>query len=114
MNLPSEARRLASSLEKAGYFAGDDAALSLYLALQLHRPLLVEGPAGVGKTELARSAAVSLSRSLVRLQCYEGLDEAKAIYEWDYGKQMLWVQLLRDNLTVKNQADTFVFGENFP
>src|SRR3954464_8478407 len=100
MNLPSEARtKLASfgtALEKAGYFAGDEAALSLYLALELGRPLLVEGPAGVGKTELARAAASALSRTLVRLQCYEGLDESKALYEWDYGKQMLWVQLLRD------------------
>jgi len=113
MNLPSEARTLAASLEKAGYFAGDDASLSLFLALQLGRPLLVEGPAGVGKTELARAAATALSRSMVRLQCYEGLDEAKAIYEWDYGKQMLWVQLLRDDPNVKNQADTFFFGEKF-
>ena len=121
MNLPSEARTLATSLEKAGYFGGDDAALSLHLALALERPLLVEGPAGVGKTELARSAATALSRTLVRLQCYEGLDESKAIYEWDYGKQMLWVQLLRDQMaapesadpTTKNQADTFFFGEKF-
>jgi MoxR-like ATPase len=94
MNLPSRALGLASALEKAGYFAGDEAALALFLGLELGRPLLVEGPAGVGKTELARAAAAALSRPLLRLQCYEGLDEAKAIYEWDYGKQMLWVQLL--------------------
>jgi MoxR-like ATPase len=112
MNLPSEARKLAASLEKAGYFAGDDAALSLFLALELGRPLLVEGPAGVGKTELARSAATALSRPLVRLQCYEGLDEAKAIYEWDYGKQMLWVQLLRDK-PQGDEADAFFFGQKF-
>jgi MoxR-like ATPase len=94
--LPERARDLATALEKAGYLAGDDAVLSVYLALTLGRPLLVEGPAGVGKTELARAASLALGRPLIRLQCYEGLDETKAIYEWDYAKQMLWVQLLRD------------------
>jgi len=123
MNLPSRARGLATALEKAGYFAGDDAALALFLALELGRPLLVEGPAGVGKTELARAAATSLSRPLIRLQCYEGLDEAKAIYEWDYGKQMLWVQLLAKSAwsaadaamagAPKDDADAFFFGEKF-
>jgi len=113
MNLPSRARALAASLEKAGYFAGDDAALALFLALELGRPLLVEGPAGVGKTELARAASVALARPLVRLQCYEGLDEAKAIYEWDYGKQMLWVQLLVRQDAPKDDADAFFFGEKF-
>ena len=112
MNLPSRARELAAALEKAGYFAGDDASLSLFLALELGRPLLVEGPAGVGKTELARAASTALSRALVRLQCYEGLDESKAIYEWDYGKQMLWVQLLRDQKKT-DDADAFFFGEKF-
>ena len=62
----------------------------------MERPLLLEGPAGVGKTDLARAAAEALGRPLVRLQCYEGLDEAKALYEWDYAKQMLYTQLLRD------------------
>jgi MoxR-like ATPase len=102
--LPARARDLASALEKTGYFASEDAVLLVYLALELGRPLLVEGPAGVGKTELARSSAAALSRSLIRLQCYEGLDEGKAIYEWDYGKQMLWVQLLRDAVADKTRG----------
>jgi MoxR-like ATPase len=112
MDLPSRARSLAAALAKTGYLAGDDAALSLFLAIELSRPLLVEGPAGVGKTELARSASVALSRELVRLQCYEGLDEAKAIYEWDYGKQMLAVQLLRDAASAPTEVDSF-FGEKY-
>ncbi len=119
MNLPSGARSLAAALEKTGYLAGDEASLSLFLAIELARPLLVEGPAGVGKTELARSASLALTRELVRLQCYEGLDESKAIYEWDYGKQMLAVQLLRDSVTSRDQAwsredaMTDLFGEKY-
>jgi MoxR-like ATPase len=81
---------------RAGYLADDRVGLVAWLALELERPLLVEGPAGVGKTDLARALAEALSRDLVRLQCYEGLDEAKALYEWDYAKQMLYTQLLRE------------------
>jgi MoxR-like ATPase len=87
---------LVRQLARVGYLADDRLALVAFLALELERPLLVEGPAGVGKTDLARALAEALSRDLVRLQCYEGLDEAKALYEWDYAKQMLYTQLLRD------------------
>jgi MoxR-like ATPase len=89
---------LDAKLRKVGYFPSPDLSVSLRLALALDRPLLLEGPAGVGKTELARAAADALGRKLLRLQCYEGLDETRAIYEWDYAKQILYTQLLRDTV----------------
>lgn len=95
-SVPASAQDLQALLGGARYIADPSTALSAFLALRMARPLLIEGPAGVGKTDLARAAAEALGRPLVRLQCYEGLDEAKALYEWDYAKQMLYTQLLRD------------------
>lgn len=69
-----------------------------FLALQMRKPILIEGPAGVGKTELAKAIAATLDRQLIRLQCYGGLDEARALYEWEYGKQLLYTQILRDKI----------------
>ncbi len=83
-------------LEKQGYICGKNIATVVYLAEQLEKPVLVEGPAGVGKTELAKVVAATTHRSLIRLQCYEGLDEAKALYEWEYSKQLLYTQILKD------------------
>ena len=80
------------------YIANDEIATTVYLSQQLGKPLLTEGPAGVGKTELAKAIAAATGRKLIRLQCYEGLDETKALYEWEYAKQMLYTQLLRDKL----------------
>lgn len=86
------------ALSKQQYIAGDEIATTVYLAQQLGKPLLTEGPAGVGKTELAKAIAGATGRELIRLQCYEGLDETKALYEWEYAKQLLYTQLLRDKL----------------
>jgi len=80
------------------YIASDEIGTVVYLAECLGKPLLAEGPAGVGKTELAKAWAAATGRPLIRLQCYEGLDESKALYEWEYAKQMLYTQLLRDSL----------------
>jgi MoxR-like ATPase len=79
-------------LARVGYLADEPAALVSYLAQELGKPVLVEGPAGVGKTELAKEISRASGRRLIRLQCYEGLDEAKALYEWNYRKQLLWIQ----------------------
>lgn len=96
--VPASAAELEARLAEARYLADPQTALALWLALRMDRPLLLEGPAGVGKTDLARGVAEALGRGLIRLQCYEGLDEAKALYEWDYAKQMLTTQLLRDTV----------------
>lgn len=95
---PTSANAWESALRDASYVAGPRVALTLLLADRLDRPVLVEGPAGVGKTDLARAAAEVLGTSLVRLQCYEGLDAQQVLYEWDYPKQILATQLLRDRL----------------
>jgi len=94
-NTPQQA---VSALGEQQYIASDQIATVLFLAQQLGKPVLAEGPAGVGKTELGKAWAKATGRRLIRLQCYEGLDETKALYEWEYSKQMLYTQLLRDKL----------------
>ncbi len=90
--MPASVAEVADGLRAVGYLPAESTALVAYLATRLGKPVLVEGPAGVGKTELAKSMARYLGRELVRLQCYEGLDEAKALYEWNYRKQLLRIQ----------------------
>jgi MoxR-like ATPase len=85
-------------LEMAGYIPSKEIATVVFLAAATQKPVLVEGPAGVGKTELAKAIARSLDRELIRLQCYEGLDEAKALYEWEYAKQLLYTQMVKDRI----------------
>ena len=113
-------------LRAVGYLPDRRITTAVFLATRLERPLLVEGPAGVGKTELARAMAEAQGRELIRLQCYEGIDESRALYDWEYGKQLLYTQLLKDHLaelvgaasldaTVSKLAetDTLFFSERF-
>jgi MoxR-like ATPase len=85
-------------LEKHNYIASREIAATVYLALKMEKPVLVEGPAGVGKTELGKCVAQALGLPLIRMQCYEGLDESKALYEWEYAKQLLYTQILKEKL----------------
>jgi MoxR-like ATPase len=91
-NIPASVEEVGEALGRVGYLADEPAALVAYLAQRLGKPVLVEGPAGVGKTELAKAISRATVRELIRLQCYEGLDEAKALYEWNYRKQLLRIQ----------------------
>ncbi|HWV38948.1 MAG TPA: MoxR family ATPase [Vulgatibacter sp.] len=94
-NIPDVERRLS----EAGYLPSREIATTVFLAEKLEKPVLVEGPAGVGKTELALALAMATGRPLVRLQCYEGLDESKALYEWEYAKQLLYTQLVKEKIS---------------
>jgi MoxR-like ATPase len=89
---------VSARLRALSYVGGRKIATAVYLAEKMEKPILVEGPAGVGKTELAKTLAMVLDTELIRLQCYEGLDEAKALYEWEYPKQLLYTQILRDKI----------------
>jgi MoxR-like ATPase len=109
---PSSVEDVRRGLEGAGYLAGESPALVSYLATRLGKPVLVEGPAGVGKTELAKALSRYLERPLVRLQCYEGLDEAKALYEWNYRKQLLRIQAEAEGAGWDRVQDD-IFGEEF-
>jgi MoxR-like ATPase len=110
--LPASVDDVAVGLRAAGYLPGESTALVSYLAARLGKPVLVEGPAGVGKTELAKALSRYLDRRLVRLQCYEGLDEAKALYEWNYRKQLLRIQTEADG-TGWDAVQDDIFGEEF-
>jgi MoxR-like ATPase len=108
----SSIEETAEALGRAGYLADESTALVSYLASRLGKPVLVEGPAGVGKTELAKALARATGRKLVRLQCYEGLDEAKALYEWNYRKQLLRIQVEATDAGWQEVKDD-IFGEEF-
>jgi len=103
---------MRESLEGVGYLAGESTALVAYLASELGKPVLVEGPAGVGKTEMAKALSRATGRKLIRLQCYEGLDEAKALYEWNYRKQLLRIQTEAAD-TGWDRVQDDIFGEDF-
>lgn len=116
-----------TALEAADYICSKNIATVVFLAQATQKPVLVEGPAGVGKTELSKAVARSLERGLIRLQCYEGLDESKALYEWEYAKQLLYTQMMKEKIDdvisgtkslsdavdrIANQEDAF-FSERF-
>lgn len=107
MDIPT----LQMKLDEAKYICSGDVAATLLVALQLGRPLLIEGPAGVGKTEIAKVMASALDRELVRLQCYEGLDESKALYEWNYQKQLLSIQVQMDRQDAGELTRSLFSGE---
>ncbi len=109
---PASVQAVRDGLREVGYLPGESTALVAYLATKLGKPVLVEGPAGVGKTELAKALASYLDRELVRLQCYEGLDEAKALYEWNYRKQLLRIQAEADGAGWEAVQED-IFGEEF-
>ncbi len=103
---------LQRKLDEAKYICSGDVAATLLVALRLGRPLLIEGPAGVGKTEIAKVMASALDRELVRLQCYEGLDESKAFYEWNYQKQLLSIQVQMDRRDADDLTRS-LFGDEY-
>src|SRR3982750_1073103 len=109
---PSSVTDVHAGLRATGYLPAESTALVSYLSAKLGKPILVEGPAGVGKTELAKALAKYLGRELVRLQCYEGLDEAKALYEWNYRKQLLRIQAEREG-EAWNTVQDDIFGRDF-
>jgi MoxR-like ATPase len=109
---PTSSADVAAGLSAVGYLPSESTALVAYLATRLGKPVLVEGPAGVGKTELAKALARYLDRELIRLQCYEGLDEAKALYEWNYRKQLLRIQAEASD-TGWEAVQQDIFGEEF-
>lgn len=104
---------LQSALGREGYVASDDLAVALHLALSLERPLLLEGAAGVGKTEVARTLAAAKKTSLIRLQCYEGLDAAQAIYEWNYQRQLLTIRAAAEDGETGKDVESRIFSREF-
>ena len=106
-------QRLQQLLEEQDYIADRSIVMSVYLAMTLRKPLLIEGPAGVGKTEIAKVMARALDTDLIRLQCYEGLDANMASYEWNYQRQLLHLKLDENSTRSLEDREASIFGEQF-
>jgi MoxR-like ATPase len=113
MDYPDTVAGLAGSLRDGGYLADRGLATALLVALSLHRPILLEGEVGVGKTEVAKTIAAVFERRLIRLQCYEGIDTAQALYEWDYARQLLQIRALQDREAAADEVVEQLFGPKF-
>src|ERR1700683_1351063 len=113
MNSPRSVAELTATLRDGGYIADRGLATSLFVALSLNRPILLEGEVGVGKTEVAKVLAARFGRRLIRLQCYEGIDTNQALYEWDYARQMLYIRALSEHQLAGAEAVDKLFGPKF-
>src|SRR6266487_2161985 len=108
-----ELKDIKRMLHEQGYITDDSVAMSAFLSLQLNKPLLVEGPAGVGKTEIAKVMANALQTDLIRLQCYEGLDATHALYEWNYQRQLLHLKMVEHNEQSVEEKEKTIFSDSF-
>ena len=108
-----ESKKIQKMLEQQNYIADSEIVMSIYLAKELQKPLLVEGPAGVGKTEIAKVMAKALNTDLIRLQCYEGLDANMALYEWNYQRQLLHIKLEEGGNKSLEERENSIFSEDF-
>jgi MoxR-like ATPase len=113
MEYPGTVGELTGILRQGGYLADRGLATALFVGLSLHRPVLLEGEVGVGKTEVAKVLADVFGRRLIRLQCYEGIDTSQALYEWDYARQMLYIRALSERHLAEDEAVDKVFGPRF-
>src|SRR5215472_9839803 len=113
MDCPESVGQLTETLRQGGYLADRGLATALFVGLRLHRPILLEGEVGVGKTEVAKVLAAVLDRKLIRLQCYEGIDTHQALYEWDYARQMLHIRALSARQIADSDAVDKLFGPKF-
>jgi MoxR-like ATPase len=113
MEYPDTVSELTGILRQGGYLADRGLATALFVGLSLHRPVLLEGEVGVGKTEVAKVLAETFGRRLIRLQCYEGIDTNQALYEWDYARQMLYIRALSERQVAEDEAVDKVFGPRF-
>src|SRR5260370_26070696 len=113
MRPPETVGKLTEILREGGYLADRGLATALLVSLSLHRPILLEGEVGVGKTEVAKVLASVFDRKLIRLQCYEGIDTNQALYEWDYARQMLYIRALSERHIADDDAVDKLFGPRF-